>query len=902
MKQHICHAGGFLLLLASSAISADPQVVDVFVAAPRATTRTGFRPLSPRSRARCWLSVKVARPVEADSGDIDLLVRRSGDQGRSWEKARVVWNDGQNTCGDPCPVVDQATGTIWLLMTWNLGTDEESTIMAGTSRDVRHAYVTSSTDDGLTWSVPVNISSQVRKPYWRWYATGPGNAIQLTRGPHQGRLLIPANHSDHSDPTAHPYRTHVFWSDDHGASWQLGGVAADEPLARDVVRAGDRLAPVVPGVQAVPGRRGQVGRRRLADLARYGAVYEGFEKEPATTELGRFLYRLNAMEVTTAYPALLWLLGPDGFVEAGERQVALGAIESWLVRRMLTRQTTKNYNIVFLALLKRVREAAGARSARRSARTSSSTSPGSPARASTGRRPARSSRLCGRCPPTRSSRVAACGWCSRRWSWRCTRALRSACRSRVISRSSTSCRRSGPRTGRCRRAPTRSRRDSTAMRPSIGSGTSRCSRRSSTRPSPMGAGSRSAPRSASTASCGSRPTSRSRPAGTRRRSPSGGSAWPAWPSRCGGARTTPMMRSRPGPWRLRLATPGQQGRPTPTTPPRSRHRSRSPTRSGSARSSVGSSPSAASSASTRARIGTASWSPRQPTSASTSSRSGRSGTRAARSSIWKSPSAFARWLPGVTLDAAQAALGASEDPGVLLRHDTDAFLAALRRLVPSRDDDAFEERKAALLALDIPGVDRVPDGVLRLIDHRAGGGPEVALRFAAGALACDGVTLRPQQSKCDPWYFQVRHPRFRRSWPTCTRARARSAWSSACPAPTTRTASRPPATTSTGSCSPPPTTPGWLRRSSFSETHSPRPPDPLAGLRPFARGPSRGVPSRLFVSCRMAPAIRGLVDATLALVAGRDAPVARVAARYPFCRDDSNDDRSADQSLAPLCA
>jgi sialidase-1 len=99
--------------------------------------------------------------------------------------------------------------------------------MAGTSQDVRQAYVTSSSDDGRTWTAPTKISQQVRQPHGRWYATGPGNAIQLTRGSHTGRLLIPANHSDHIDPDRHPYRSHVFWSDDHGRTWQLGGVADD---------------------------------------------------------------------------------------------------------------------------------------------------------------------------------------------------------------------------------------------------------------------------------------------------------------------------------------------------------------------------------------------------------------------------------------------------------------------------------------------------------------------------------------------------------------------------------------------------------------------------------------------------------------------------------------------------
>lgn len=99
----------------------------------------------------------------------------------------------------------------------------------------------------------------------------------------------------------------------------------------------------------------------LADVARYARVYETFECEPPTTELGQFLYRLRVLEVTTAYPALLWLLGPDGLAAGPDRQMALTAIESWLVRRMLTRQTTKNYNNVFLALLGDVRARAAER-------------------------------------------------------------------------------------------------------------------------------------------------------------------------------------------------------------------------------------------------------------------------------------------------------------------------------------------------------------------------------------------------------------------------------------------------------------------------------------------------------------------------------------------------------------
>jgi sialidase-1 len=42
----------------------------------------------------------------SDTGDIDLLLKRSTDCGKIWSEPQVVWDDGPNTCGNPCPVVD----------------------------------------------------------------------------------------------------------------------------------------------------------------------------------------------------------------------------------------------------------------------------------------------------------------------------------------------------------------------------------------------------------------------------------------------------------------------------------------------------------------------------------------------------------------------------------------------------------------------------------------------------------------------------------------------------------------------------------------------------------------------------------------------------------------------------
>jgi sialidase-1 len=171
------------------------------------------------------------RSGRSDSGDIDLLAKRSADGGRTWSDQQIVWDDGGNTCGNPCPVVDQATGVIWLLLTWNHGQDNESEIKQNTGKDTRRVFITHSEDDGRTWDRPQEITADVKRPEWRWYATGPGVGIQLTRGPAKGRLLIPCDHSlvlpepapaEAGNPDG--YNSHVIYSDDHGRTWRLGGV------------------------------------------------------------------------------------------------------------------------------------------------------------------------------------------------------------------------------------------------------------------------------------------------------------------------------------------------------------------------------------------------------------------------------------------------------------------------------------------------------------------------------------------------------------------------------------------------------------------------------------------------------------------------------------------------------
>ncbi|MCR9245259.1 MAG: glycoside hydrolase [bacterium] len=155
-----------------------------------------------------------------DAGNIDLVSRRSRDGGRTWSDLAVVWNDGDNTCGNPCPVVDHDTGRILLLATHNLGSDRESAIIAQKSRGTRTVWLLVSSDDGLTWEKPRELTATTKLANWTWYATGPGAGIQLERGEHRGRLVVPC---DHIEAETKHYYSHVIYSDDHGATWQLGG-------------------------------------------------------------------------------------------------------------------------------------------------------------------------------------------------------------------------------------------------------------------------------------------------------------------------------------------------------------------------------------------------------------------------------------------------------------------------------------------------------------------------------------------------------------------------------------------------------------------------------------------------------------------------------------------------------
>jgi len=156
--------------------------------------------------------------------DIDIAIRRSTDNGKSWTSMDLICDFGDgHPASDPSLLLDQTTGEIFCF--YNYMNQDDA------PKEFR-LYVQSSKDNGKTWSKARDITDEIAKPEWKMdfkFITS-GRGIQT----HDGELLHTMVNLKNG--------LHIFGSKDHGKSWYLKDVPLKPGNESKVIElADDRL-------------------------------------------------------------------------------------------------------------------------------------------------------------------------------------------------------------------------------------------------------------------------------------------------------------------------------------------------------------------------------------------------------------------------------------------------------------------------------------------------------------------------------------------------------------------------------------------------------------------------------------------------------------------------------------
>ncbi|TLX72006.1 exo-alpha-sialidase [Labilibacter sediminis] len=186
--------------------------------------------------------------------DIDVGMSRSTDGGQTWETMKVIMDMGEwgglpqelNGIGDPCVLYDHHTHTIWVAALWMHGSAPDKMAWwhskPGMKPGVTGQFlIAKSTDDGLSWSKPVNITEQIKDPAWQLLFQGPGRGITLD----DGTLVFPAQFKADIGEKAiggdGQYTCHstIIYSKDKGQTWNVGTGAKDNTTEAQVTALSD---------------------------------------------------------------------------------------------------------------------------------------------------------------------------------------------------------------------------------------------------------------------------------------------------------------------------------------------------------------------------------------------------------------------------------------------------------------------------------------------------------------------------------------------------------------------------------------------------------------------------------------------------------------------------------------
>jgi sialidase-1 len=198
-----------------------PQRTDVFIGGRDGYPVYRIPALLTTSRGTV-LAVAEGRARLKDIAENDIVLKRSTDGGKTFGPLIVVAADGDNSLNNPLLVEVRPRGRILLMYQHYPAHTGESKVVPGlTGPRVCRTMLTHSDDDGQTWSAPRDITAGIKRPKdVTSTASGPGVAIQLRRGKHQGRIIAPHNQGPHGH-----WLVYAAISDDGGDTWRYGQTA-----------------------------------------------------------------------------------------------------------------------------------------------------------------------------------------------------------------------------------------------------------------------------------------------------------------------------------------------------------------------------------------------------------------------------------------------------------------------------------------------------------------------------------------------------------------------------------------------------------------------------------------------------------------------------------------------------
>ncbi len=219
---------------------------------------------------------------------IDIGMSRSLDGGQSWEPMKVIMDRGQwgglpeelNGVGDPCVLYDHLHNTIWVAALWLHGFSKDQMAWwvskPGLSpQETGQFLLVKSTDDGLTWSEPVNITAQIKDPSWQLLLQGPGRGITLNDGtlvfPAQFKADIGVKAIDGGQYTSH---STIVYSRDGGQSWSIGSGAKSNTTEAQVVQLTDGRLMLNMRDDRNRKEKGELNGRAVAVSADLGKTWE----------------------------------------------------------------------------------------------------------------------------------------------------------------------------------------------------------------------------------------------------------------------------------------------------------------------------------------------------------------------------------------------------------------------------------------------------------------------------------------------------------------------------------------------------------------------------------------------------------------------------------------------------